>query len=50
MTRVDTFLFKNSLKVILKLVEAPVLDDTGKARLKAEIDAMIKVLDRFTLK
>lgn len=50
MTRVDAYLFKNSLKVILKLIEAPTLDDTAKARIKAEIDSMIHVLDHFALK
>lgn len=50
MTRVDAYLFKNSLKVILKLIEAPTLDDTAKARIKAEINSMTKVLDHFALK
>lgn len=50
MTRVDAYLFKNSLKVILKLIEAPTLDDTTKALIKAEIDSMTKVLDHFVLK
>lgn len=50
MTRVDAYLFKNSLKMILKLLEASTLDDATKARIKVEIDAMIQVLDRSALK
>lgn len=50
MTRIDAYLFKNSLKVILKLIEAPTLDDAARARIKAEIDSMIQVVDRFGLK
>lgn len=50
MTRVDAYLFKNSLKVILKLLEAPTLDDAAKARIKAEIESMLQVLDRFGTK
>jgi hypothetical protein len=50
MTRVDAYLFKNSLKMILKLLDAPTLDDATKARIKAEIDVMIQVLDRSSLK
>ena len=47
MTRIDAYLFKNSLKVVLKLVEAPELDDAARARIKAEIDSMIQAIDRF---
>ena len=50
MTSVDAYLFKNSLKLILKLIEAPTLDDAAKARIKAEIESMLQVLDRFGTK
>lgn len=50
MTRIDAYLFKNSLKVILKLIEAPALDDAARARIKAEISSMIQEIDRFGTK
>lgn len=50
MTRVDAYLFKNSLKVVLKLLEAPTLDDAAKARIKAEIASMLQVLERISSK
>lgn len=50
MTRIDAYLFKNSLKVILKLLEAPTLDIDSRTKIKAEINSMLQVLDRFALK
>lgn len=50
MTRVDAYLFKNSLKVILKLLDAPAMDDSAKTRIKAEIASMLRVLERFSSK
>ena len=50
MTRIDAYLFKNSLKVILKLLEAPTLGIDSRTKIKAEIDSMLQVLDRFALK
>lgn len=50
MTRVDAYLFKNSLKMILKLLESPSLDEAAKAKIKTEITVMLQVLDRFSMK
>lgn len=50
MTRVDGYLFKNSLKMILKLLESPSLDEEAKSKIKDEITIMLQVIDRFSTK
>jgi len=46
-THVCAYLFKNSLKVVLKLLETPSLDAETKAKIKAELEAMLRMLDTF---
>lgn len=50
MTRVDAYLFKNSLKMILKLLESPSLDEAAKTKIKDEIIILLQVIDRFSTK
>ena len=51
MNHIDAYLFKNSIRVILKLLETPdALTKESKARIEAELQSMLRFLDRYDKK
>lgn len=50
MNHIDAYLFKNSLRLIQMLIDSPTMSDEDKARIKAEIQSMLSVLNKYDKK